>query len=134
MSGIRMAKGLGWFSIALGIAELAYGRRMSRAMGLDSPALVRVFGAREVASGIGVLAYPDNSGPIWNRVGGDAMDAAVLTAGLLTGRRPRGAALALAMVLGVAVLDVAVATSMDGRARQALATARRTRVKRIANV
>ena len=62
----RLAAGLGWFSLALGTAELAAPRAMARLIGIpDDPRLVnvvRAFGAREIASGLGLLAQPDHAG------------------------------------------------------------------------
>ncbi|GAC1495540.1 MAG: hypothetical protein NVS2B11_18090 [Acetobacteraceae bacterium] len=132
MNDVQTAKFLGWFSVGLGAAELILGRRMNRALGLgQSPALVRAFGAREVASGAMVLMYPDMAAPIWLRVAGDALDLAVLARALKTHNRRRQATLASTLaVLGVTALDVMTAASLSQRHGRALATARRTRVQR----
>jgi hypothetical protein len=51
-SADRLARALGWFSIALGLAELLAPRRIASALGMEGKeALVRVFGAREIAAG-----------------------------------------------------------------------------------
>lgn len=129
MNDIQLSKFLGWFSLGLGAFELFGARRIAHTLGLGSPALVQAFGAREVAAGLMVLGQPDSSAPVWGRVAGDAMDAAVLATGL--GRdnpKRQGAAWAMLFVLGATALDVAVASSLARRERQALATARRTRV------
>ena len=129
MNDIRLAKSLGWFSIALGTLELTMGRRLARMLGLPSPGLVRAFGAREVAAGFGVLAFPDSAGPVWGRVAGDALDLAVL--GLALGRSNRqrhNAAWATLAVLGATALDVACAASLNQRQVRALQTAQRTRI------
>ncbi len=132
MNDIQTAKFLGWFSVSLGAAELILGRRMNRTLGLgQSPALVRAFGAREVAAGAMVLMYPDMAAPIWLRVAGDALDIAVLARALTPRNRRREATLiAMLAVLGVTALDVATAASLSQRHSRALATARRTRVQR----
>ena len=39
---------------------------------------LRAFGAREIASGLGLLAQPDRAAWAWSRVGGDAVDLAFL--------------------------------------------------------
>ena len=132
MNDVQTAKFLGWFSVGLGAAELIFGRRMNRALGLgQSPALVRAFGAREVAAGAMVLMYPDMAAPIWLRVAGDALDLAVLARALTTRNRRRQATLASTLaVLGVTALDVVTAASLSQRHSKALATARRTRVQR----
>ena len=112
----RLAKGLGWFSLALGIAELVAARPLARALGMRRhTALLRAFGAREVASGIAVLSVDPRSG-LFARVGGDAMDLAALA--LLSRGGPRvrrNVALALAAVAGVALLDAWCAASLQRR-------------------
>jgi len=121
---------LGLFSLGLGAAELLFGRRVNRRLGLgQSPGLVRAFGAREVASGTAILAFPDMAVPVWTRVAGDVLDLAVLIGALRSGRQREAALLALVAVAGVTVVDVITATALTQRHNRALATARRTRVK-----
>jgi hypothetical protein len=75
----EMAAGLGYFSIALGAAELAMPRALRRAAGLDvSDALVRGYGVREVATGLAILTTHDATPWIWGRVAGDALDVATV--------------------------------------------------------
>ena len=131
MNDVQSAKILGFFSLGLGAFELFASRRIAAALGVGSPGLVKVFGAREVAAGLMVLNKPDTAMPVWGRVVGDAMDAAVLATGLRYGNRQRnGAAAALVFVLVAGALDVAVAASLNRREQTALQTARRTRVQR----
>ena len=104
----KWANRLGWFGIGLGIFELVAAERIADAIGLGSTTLIRVFGVREIASGIGILAA-DEKGPwIWGRIVGDALDGAVLGAAIFgnQGRRKRNAALALATVSPVVAMDV----------------------------
>ena len=114
----RLAAGLGWFSLALGTAELAAPRTMARLIGIpDDPRLVsvlRAFGAREIASGLGLLAQPDRAAWAWSRVGGDAIDLAFLgsAANEETSNRQR-VALAAAAVAGVAALDLICARGLQ---------------------
>ena len=131
MNDIQASKYLGWFSLGLGAFELLASRRISRKLGLGSAGLVKAFGAREVAAGLMVLNKPDTALPVWGRVAGDALDAGVLLTALGAGNQKRGnAAGALLLVVGAAVLDIAVASSLSRRESKALQTARRTRVKR----
>ncbi len=51
----KIAKGLGWFSLALGVTEFVAAKRLSRTFGLGGGGLFRVFGLREIGSGIGLL-------------------------------------------------------------------------------
>ena len=131
MNDIQTSKLLGLFSVGLGALELAFGRQLNRTLGLgQSPTVVRAFGAREVATGAAVLMFPDMAAPVWMRVAGDVLDIAVLLGGLRSRRRKDEAVVALAAVLGVTVLDVITAVSLTQRHTKALATARRTRVRR----
>ncbi len=131
MNDIEAAKGLGLFSIALGMTEMAFGRRMNRGIGLgQTPGLVRALGARETVVGSMVLMHPDSAAPMWLRVAGDVIDIAVLLGALRGRNRHRDTALlSLAAVLGVTALDIGTAAALTRRHSRALATARRTRVR-----
>jgi uncharacterized protein YjeT (DUF2065 family) len=73
------AKGLGYFSIALGIAELAMPRAIRHAAGIEAPdAMVRAYGVREIATGVAILMTHDATPWIWGRVAGDALDIATV--------------------------------------------------------
>jgi hypothetical protein len=112
------ARFLGFFSIALGVAELVAPRAVSRAAGMggDQPGLLRGYGAREVATGIGILASKNPSPWLWARVAGDALDMATVGMGR---RRNQGrtAAVALVALAGVAALDVVAARNARTRAK-----------------
>lgn len=76
-----IARGLGYFSLALGIAELAAPTAICRAAGIDGrEGLIRAYGAREVATGIAILGSHDATPWIWGRVAGDAADIATVAA------------------------------------------------------
>ena len=127
---IELAKGLGFFSIGLGLTELFAGGMLSRILGLGQPSLVRAFGARELAAGIYVLASPDAPAGVWARVGGDVLDLAVLGSALGPSNRNRGAAMvATLMVAGVTALDVLCATSLNKRSSRALRVGRNSRYR-----
>ncbi|CAD7030541.1 hypothetical protein RHAB21_01741 [Pseudorhizobium halotolerans] len=115
----RLARNLGWFSIGLGIAELVAARRISRAIGMEgSESLIRAFGAREIASGMLTLSVDKKAG-LYSRVAGDAVDLAVLSTAVTDDNPKRGnAALALAMVSGVTLLDVAAALATRQQSRR----------------
>jgi len=123
MDSRRASLGLGFFSIALGVVELTATRRIARALGNDHRAgrtTLRVFGAREMLAGAGLLAAPAHSTLMWNRVAGDAMDLAAL--GLAARRAPRLGAIwgAIAFVAGAAIIDTLVARALDQRTGKAL--------------
>ena len=69
----RARPGLGWFSIGLGLVELAAPRFLTRRFGMEgSEGLIQAYGAREIANGIAILAADDPTPWVWARVGGDA--------------------------------------------------------------
>lgn len=109
-----VARALGWFSLALGAAELFATSPLAQLVGLrDSDSTrktLRAFGAREMAAGVALLAQPDRAQWLWSRVGGDALDLAWMAARLgdeETDRTRLGAA--LVAVAGVTALDVVAA-------------------------
>jgi hypothetical protein len=113
----QLAKGLGWFSIALGVAKLFAGWRIAHALGLEGKEkLVRLFGAREIGTGMMTLS-PDRRAGMWNRVGGDVMDIMLLVTALDSPNpRSRGnAKLALAGVVGITVFDVVGALALTAQ-------------------
>jgi len=133
INDIQMARLLGLVSIGLGTTELVCGRRISRELGIGigKHEVVDAFGLREIGTGLFALTHPDSSLPVWGRVAGDVMDLALLASALgSNNRRRHNAAWAAIGVLGITLIDVAVATMLTRRAQKALATGKRTRVKR----
>jgi hypothetical protein len=106
----RMATGLGWFSLALGFAELAAPRALAHWLGMrDGEQLVRSYGLREVAAGVGLLASHNPRPWMIARTGGDTIDIATLLATFRrNNRKNANVALALGAVVGVTVLDAMV--------------------------
>lgn len=139
---IGMAKALGWFSLALGIAELAAPRRVARLIGVedgdDNRRLLQALGLRELATGVAILAQPDHPRWIWARVGGDMVDLALLGSARKSNRsEPGRVTAATAAVLGVTALDALTAQRLgsrrNGEPREPLAgeeLARGVRVRR----
>ncbi|WP_243375590.1 cyclase dehydrase [Microvirga solisilvae] len=110
-----LARGLGLFSIAFGIAEVAAPRAMARALGMKGQeGLIAGYGLREIATGIGILASKDPTPWIWGRVAGDALDLATL-ATALEGKNPKkeNVGIAMAAVAGVTALDVYCAQTLS---------------------
>jgi hypothetical protein len=113
----RLARALGWFSVGLGAAELLMPRLLARALGIRGrERLLRAYGAREVAAGLLTLS-PDKQVGLWSRVVGDGLDIVTL---LAAARRPgnpkRGnVGFALAMVIGITMLDVVAAQALAER-------------------
>lgn len=123
-SGEGLANALGWFSIGLGLAQIAAPRGVARLIGLkddgQNAAIMRTLGMRELASGIGILSQPRTAGWMWTRVAGDVMDLALLGTALNADRTQRNrTAAATAAVLGVAALDVLAGQRLSRRSEEA---------------
>ena len=100
--------GLGWFSVALGAAELILPGGLASVVGVRKRRMLfRLLGIRELISGVGILTRKNSTPWLWSRVAGDAMDLALLgTALTLPGTKQGRVAAAAAAVAGVTVLDV----------------------------
>ena len=116
-----VARGLGWFSIGLGLAESLMPQTMARAVGLQGKEnLLRAFGLREIATGVGLLMARDPEPWVWGRVAGDALDLGALTAGLRNDNPHRlGTAVAMLAVAQVSAVDVACAKALASHREQA---------------
>lgn len=116
-SAHALARGLGWFSIALGMAELVAPRALTRMLGMEGhETMVQGYGAREIATGIAILSSEQPAPWLWGRVGGDVLDIGTLAAGLHEDNPKRGnVGLALAAVAGVTALDVLCASALGKR-------------------
>ena len=109
------ARGLGWFSIGLGVAEISMPRAVARAVGIPGASgLVFLYGLREVATGLGILRTKNSTPWLWGRVAGDALDLATL-ATLSPSNRKLSAGLGMAAVAGVTALDFTMARAMSER-------------------
>ncbi|MHC1763579.1 MAG: SRPBCC family protein [Verrucomicrobiia bacterium] len=105
----QMARCLGWFSIGLGVAQIIAPRAVARLVGLGprQQYLMRMIGLRELTSGLGILTQRRPAGWVWSRVGGDALDLALLTASRAANGGDAGRLTAAsAAVAGIAALDV----------------------------
>jgi hypothetical protein len=108
-----LARGLGWFSIGLGLTQLLAGRTLARSLGISQwHPVIRALGAREFIVGLGILAQRRARARrnwLWGRVVGDAVDLALLGWALMrpgTTRRP-AAAVATGSVAAMTALDIA---------------------------
>ncbi|KQT82119.1 hypothetical protein [Methylobacterium sp. Leaf466] len=101
-----LARGLGWFSIGLGLAQILAGGAIARALGMrGQEGLVRAYGVREVATGVGIVTAEDPTPWIWGRIAGDALDLATLAAAYEGNSRKDNLLIAAAAVAGVTALD-----------------------------
>jgi hypothetical protein len=103
----QIARGLGWFSIALGAAELLAPRDMARQLGMrGEETLIKAYGLREIGVGVGILLARNPAPWVWARVAGDALDLATLAGHAGPSNRHRGSVFgAIAAVAGVTALD-----------------------------
>jgi uncharacterized membrane protein len=117
-----VATALGWFSVALGATELLAPHAFARAVGTGRhPTITRLFGAREIAAGVGLLTQADRAPWLWARVAGDALDLAFLAAAM------RGAGASRQARLGASIAAVAGVTALDAyAARRASSGERRS--------
>jgi len=115
-----MATALGWFSLALGAAELLAPKAMAHWLGMRHGApILKVYGAREVAAGVGILALGNKAPGIWSRVAGDALDIATLVSVAIENpSRRRNVGIAFAAVLGATAADIACGVLLRDEAKR----------------
>jgi uncharacterized membrane protein len=101
---------MGWFSIGLGLGELLAPQAVARAIGIDEEehiTLLRIYGLREIAAGLGILARPKPTYWMWNRVLGDSIDLASLGKAMQNPENDRTKLTAATIaVLGATAVDV----------------------------
>jgi uncharacterized membrane protein len=113
----RVARGLGWFSIGLGVAELLAPRVIAKLCGGQGKhtGLIRLYGLREIAAGL--MIFSEGRKPatgLWARVAGDAIDLATLALAAVNPRTNKlGVTFATVNVLGVTALDVLCAQALS---------------------
>ncbi len=105
-----MARALGWFSMALGVAELVAPHAITRMLGMQGKeGLVRAFGVREIAAGMSSLSTEKSLG-LWSRVAGDVIDLGTLFAAYRSDNpKKQNVGLALAAVAAITLVDLASA-------------------------
>jgi hypothetical protein len=116
----RVARGLGWFSVALGVVEVLAPRKVAETAEIEiEPRVLTAYGARELAAGIGLL-YANSPAPwLWGRVGGDALDLATLVFGRQLSATAKGRwPIALAAVISITTIDTLSAVFATKNARK----------------
>lgn len=109
MDAKRVASGLGWFSLGLGLYEVFAAEKLDAALGMRGKAgLLRFYGLREIGAGAGIFFSQPRPAPwVWARVAGDALDLATLGTALSADNLKRGNVwIAVAAVAGVTALDI----------------------------
>lgn len=110
-----LAQGLGWFSIGLGLTEVACGGAIARWLGMPRSApIIRAYGMREILQGVGILGASDPTPWISARVAGDALDIATVLPGLEDHNPHKDNVLvALVALAGVTAVDVICARGLS---------------------
>src|SRR5687767_14262946 len=116
----KVARGLGWFSIGLGLAELHAPRAVARICGGEGKhtGLIRLYGLREIAAGLMIFSQGRRpAAGVWSSVAGDAIDLATLAAAFVNPRTSKaGVLFATANVLGVTAVDIMCAQELSRQA------------------
>ncbi|HVV86958.1 MAG TPA: SRPBCC family protein [Kofleriaceae bacterium] len=131
MRGVRAAQGMAWFSIGLGLTQLLAPRAVSRLIGVKHGrgTIMRLFGLRELVSGLGLLSQRRAAAWTGARVVGDVLDLAAIGAAMV---RPGNDRVRLAAAAGAVV----AATALDLQATGHLAgdVARQEQVAQVTHV
>ena len=107
---INMSRALGIAGIGIGAAELFAPDWLAKQLGVaPRTRLLRVMGAREVASGVGIVARHNPTPGQWTRVMGDVIDIGLLGLAARRSRRRKVVLGVLGAVLAISVLDVITA-------------------------
>jgi uncharacterized membrane protein len=129
----RLARGLGWFSIGLGLAEVLAPGGVAKISGVSrkNTGLIRLLGLREIAHGVGIFSQGRRpTEAVWSRVVGDALDLACLGAAFASPKTKKGRlAFATANVLAVTALDVLCAQQLSSSDGNGVAERGTTQVK-----
>lgn len=113
----RVARGLGWVSLGLGLIEMVAPVAITRFLGVRTgdtkSALVRGYGAREIAAGLAILGASNPASGVWARVAGDGLDLGALALGALKSKRRNNILIAIAAVAGVTAIDLVCASKLS---------------------
>ena len=112
----QLARGLGWFSLGLGLAEVLAPGAVAKVAGVrGGTGVIRLLGLREIAHGLAIFSQGRRpTEALWSRVVGDALDLACLGAAFASPDSSKGrVALATANVLAVTALDVLCAQQLS---------------------
>lgn len=111
----QIARGLGWFSIGLGLGELLAPRVVAKIVGIrgNPSGLIRALGVRELGHGLGILGQSKPASGVWSRVAGDALDLALLGIAFMTPGSHKGrVALTTLLIAGTTALDATCAQQL----------------------
>jgi uncharacterized membrane protein len=136
-TGNTLARGLGFFSLGLGLAQVLAPDRFAEFVGVrpNSQRLTatRAVGARELGAACGLLASPKPVIWPWLRVAGDVMDIGLVgRAFTMRDTRRERAAMAILALVGITAVDVVAGLVMTNESGpQGTATMTPTGARRI---
>ena len=118
--GEALSNVVGWLSLGLGITQTAVPERIGAALGMeDWSELIRAYGIRNAATGMGILAQRHPTPWLWARVAGDALDLVTLATRTGPDNPRRGTVTALmAAVAALTVLDVVCGVQLARNGRR----------------
>ncbi len=107
----KLARGIGWFSLAIGLRLVVAPMPGTRAFGMgERPALGCVMGVRDLVVGAGLLRGENTRTWLMARGINDALDAALILVGMASGAFPRDRApVGLAVVTSFSVASLLLA-------------------------
>jgi hypothetical protein len=119
----EFARGLGWASIGIGLAELLGAKQVEELLGIDDNpdcrGTLRALGVREICHGVSILAEEKPTEQlatsVWGRVAGDVLDSALLGLAATKTKKPFQFAAVTAAVLGVGLADLLCAKRLSSR-------------------
>ncbi|MGF7146571.1 hypothetical protein FHS96_000180 [Sphingomonas zeicaulis] len=122
MKARHIGYAIGVASVAVGVVDLVFRRRLAQSLGSGESGarMFQAAGVREVTTGVAAIAAPESAAPIWARFAADVADLGTLAvAAAKADEAKRGQAVAaFALVGAVAVIDFLAARAVQRR-RQA---------------
>lgn len=114
-NGPAIAQGLGWMSVAFGLAALVAPNAVSRLVGTrPQPAWMRLYGLRDIALGAGLIGAGDKRPWLKARAACDTLDAAVIARNIDAGVGSHVTALmAAAGAAALAFVEASLAARLD---------------------
>jgi hypothetical protein len=114
----KLATGMAFFSLGLGLAEALMPKMMANAIGVDEEesTTIRLLGLREIGHGLSILMSQKPTAQMWGRVGGDALDLTYLGYKMADyNSNKTRLAIATGAVLGATVMDAMCAKMLGSQ-------------------
>jgi hypothetical protein len=114
----KLATGLAFFSLGLGLAEALMPKIMAKAIGVDEEesTTIRLLGLREIGHGLSIFMSQKPTAQLWARVGGDALDLTYLGFKMADDHSNKTRlAIATGAVLGATAMDAMCARMLSSQ-------------------